>query len=103
MPERNQESYKHSPNESFQGSHSEAHHDPKNGRFDAPPLSDLDAFARLGAGGDAWSKMTGRHDFSGDGNSSMGKLPEQVGFGEIKRMGAGFNYNQGYGGNPYKK
>lgn len=80
-------------------------HDPKNGQFsgDTPPLSDLDAFARLGAGGDAWSEMTGRHDFSGDGNSSMGNLPEQVGFGEIKRMGAGFNYNQGYNGDPYKR
>jgi hypothetical protein len=67
------------------------------------PLSDLDAFARLGAAPDAWTDMLGRRDFSGDINSSMGNLPAEVTHAQIKQMGAGFNYNQGYGGDPYKK
>jgi hypothetical protein len=65
--------------------------------------SDIDAFAKLGAAGDAWTDMLGRRDFSGDVNSPAGKLPAEVTYAQIKQMGAGFNYNQGYGGDPYKK
>jgi hypothetical protein len=42
-------------------------------------------------------------DFSGDANSPMGHLPAEISFADIRRMGTGFNYNQGYGGDPYNK
>lgn len=42
-------------------------------------------------------------DFSGDAHSSMGGLPTEITHRQMSEMGAGFNYNQGYGGTPYDK
>lgn len=71
---------------------------------DAAPSS-VDTFAALGAmkpdQGDAWSRMTGNRDFSGDENSRMGRLPTEVSHRDMQRMAEGFNYNQGYASNPY--
>lgn len=69
-------------------------------------MSPSDAFAAFGARADqsdAWSRMTGSKDFSGDEHSRMGKLPTEIGFRQMKTMAEGFGYNQGNQGDPYKK
>lgn len=69
-------------------------------------MSPSDAFAAFGARADqsdAWLRMTGSKDFSGDEHSRMGKLPTEIGFRQMRSMAEGFGYNQGFGGDPYKK
>lgn len=71
-----------------------------------PEMSPADAFAAFGARadqGDAWSRMTGSRDFSGDEHSGMGRLPREVSFKQMRGMAEGFGYNQGNQGDPYKK
>ncbi len=63
-------------------------------------LAEVGAIERLEA---LHGRRSAPADFSGDANSPMGNLPSEVSFADIRRMGAGFNYNQGYGGDPYKK
>jgi hypothetical protein len=82
-------------------------HEPVDARDSLPQssqpgheLAEAGAIERLEA---LHGRRSAPADFSGDANSPIGHLPAEVSFADIRRMGAGFNYNQGYGGDPYNK